>query len=152
MVLNLNFKPLPNLFCFSSFKYISNLPLVWSVILLLSYYYFIRDFFFLTSFKLKIKQGFKMEKNWESPFIPCHLTFKKFTNFTQFHAINHTTIKQSINLSIYYNIPKFRILGCYKCCTCITISSPNQCTYTIYHCIGCVGDTRDSLLFGCRVV
>ena len=24
--------------------------------------------------------------------------------------------------------------------------------YTIYHCIGCVGDTRDSLLFGCRVV
>ena len=31
--------------------------------------------------------------------------------------------------------------------TCITISSPNQCTYTIYHCIGCVGDTRDSLFF-----
>ena len=27
--------------------------------------------------------------------------------------------------------------------TCITISSPNQCTYTIYHCIWCVGDTRD---------
>ena len=23
---------------------------------------------------------------------------------------------------------------------------------TIYHCIGCVGDTRDSLLLGCRVV
>ena len=23
--------------------------------------------------------------------------------------------------------------------------------YTIYYCIGCVGDTRDSLLFGCRV-
>ena len=37
-------------------------------------------------------------------------------------------------------------------CTCITISSPNYCTYTIYHCIRCVGDTRDSLLFGCRVV
>ena len=36
--------------------------------------------------------------------------------------------------------------------TFITISSPNQCTYTIYHCIGCVGDTRDSLLFGWRVV
>ena len=24
-------------------------------------------------------------------------------------------------------------------------------TYTICHCIGCVGDTRDFLLFGCRV-
>ena len=36
--------------------------------------------------------------------------------------------------------------------TFITNSSPNQCTYTICHCIGCVGDTRDSLLFGYRVV
>jgi hypothetical protein len=36
--------------------------------------------------------------------------------------------------------------------TCITIFMPNWYTYTIYHCIGCVGDTRDSLLFGCRVV
>ena len=27
--------------------------------------------------------------------------------------------------------------------TFITISSLNQCTYTICHCIGCVGDTRD---------
>ena len=27
-----------------------------------------------------------------------------------------------------------------------------SCTYTIYHCIGCVGDTRDSFLFGCRVI
>ena len=49
-------------------------------------------------------------KVWESPFIPSHLTFKSF----EFHSINHTTIKQSINLSIYYNIPKFRIFGCYK--------------------------------------
>ena len=48
-------------------------------------------------------------KVWESPFIPSHLTFKKF----EFHSINHATIKQSIDLSIYYNIPKFRILGCY---------------------------------------
>ena len=49
-------------------------------------------------------------KVWESPFIPSHLTFKKFQislNFTQ-------SIKQSNNLSIYYNIPKFKILGCYK--------------------------------------
>ena len=29
--------------------------------------------------------------------------------------------------------------------TFITISSPNKCTYTICHCIGCVGDTRDFL-------
>ena len=36
--------------------------------------------------------------------------------------------------------------------TCITISSSNQCTYTNYHCIWCVGDTRDFLLFGGRVV
>ena len=48
-------------------------------------------------------------KVWESPFIPSHLTFKKFQN----HSIS---LKQSNNqskLSIYYNIPKFRILGCY---------------------------------------
>ena len=31
--------------------------------------------------------------------------------------------------------------------TCMTISSPNQCTYTIYHCIGCVGDIKDFLYF-----
>ena len=39
----------------------------------------------------------------------------------------------------------------YPYTTCFTISSPNYCTYTIYHCIGCVGDTRYSFLFGCRV-
>ena len=27
-------------------------------------------------------------KVWESPFIPSHLTFKKVSNFTQFHTIN----------------------------------------------------------------
>ena len=51
---------------------------------------------------------------------------------------------------LYVQITKTYIYHPY--CTCITISSPNWCTYTIYHCIGCVGDTRDSLLFGCRVV
>ena len=62
-------------------------------------------------------EGFVFEKNlnsrrskwkmkvWESPFIPSHLTFKSF----EFHSTSH---KQS-NLSIYYNIPKFRILGSY---------------------------------------
>ena len=53
-------------------------------------------------------------------------------------------------LFLYFQITKTYIYHPY--CTCITISSPNWCTYTIYHCIGCVGDTRDSLLFGCRVV
>ena len=53
-------------------------------------------------------------------------------------------------LFLYFQITKTYIYHPYF--TCITISSPNQCTYTIYHCIGCVGDTRDSLLFGCRVV
>ena len=52
-------------------------------------------------------------KVWESPFIPSHLTFKKF----QIHSlsVNQSHNKQTINsnLSIYYNILKFRILGCY---------------------------------------
>ena len=35
-------------------------------------------------------------KVWEIHFIPSHSTFKKFSNFTQFHTRNHTIIKQSI--------------------------------------------------------
>ena len=49
-------------------------------------------------------------KVWESPFIPSHLTFKKF----QIHSLSDNQSKSQSNLSIYYNIPKFRILGCYK--------------------------------------
>ena len=49
-------------------------------------------------------------KVWESPFIPSHLTFKSF-KFTHFQSINQT-INQ--NYLFVYNIPKFRILGCYK--------------------------------------
>ena len=48
-------------------------------------------------------------KVWESPFIPSHLTFKKFRI-----SLNQSHNNQTINLSIYYNIPKFRILGCYN--------------------------------------
>ena len=68
-------------------------------------------------------QGFVFEKNlnswrskckmkvWESPFIPSHLTFKKFQiSLNQ----SHNNSNKQTNLSIYYNIPKFRILGCYK--------------------------------------
>ena len=50
-------------------------------------------------------------KVWESPFIPSHLTFKKFQiSLNQ----SHNNSNKQTNLSIYYNIPKFRILGCYK--------------------------------------
>ena len=38
------------------------------------------------------------------------IQLSKVSNFTHFQSINHTTKK----LSIYYNIPKFRILGCYR--------------------------------------
>ena len=48
-------------------------------------------------------------KVWESPFIPSHLTFKSF----EFHSISVNQSNNQSNLSIYYNIPKFRILGCY---------------------------------------
>ena len=61
--------------------------------------------------RIWIHRDHKKIKVWESPFIPSHFTFKS----SEFHSINHTTIKQTINQSIYYNIPKFRILGCYKC-------------------------------------
>ena len=49
-------------------------------------------------------------KVWESPFIPSHLTFKSF----KFHSLSVNQSNNQSNLSIYYNIPKFRILGCYK--------------------------------------
>ena len=49
-------------------------------------------------------------KVWESPFIPSHLTFKKF----RIHSLSENQSNNQSNLSIYYNIPKFRILGCYK--------------------------------------
>ena len=49
-------------------------------------------------------------KVWESPFIPSHLTFKKF----RIHSLSNNQSNNQSNLSIYYNIPKFRILGCYK--------------------------------------
>ena len=49
-------------------------------------------------------------KVWESPFIPSHLTFKDF----EFHSISLNQSNNQSNLFVYYNIPKFRILGCYK--------------------------------------
>ena len=50
-------------------------------------------------------------KVWESPFIPSHLTFEKFQiSLNQ----SHNNSNKQTNLSIYYNIPKFSILGCYK--------------------------------------
>ena len=49
-------------------------------------------------------------KVWESPFIPSHLTFKRF----RIHSLSVNQSNNQSNLSVYYNIPKFRILGCYK--------------------------------------
>ena len=49
-------------------------------------------------------------KVWESPFIPSHLTFKEF----RIHSLLVNQSNNQSNLTIYYNIPKFRILGCYK--------------------------------------
>ena len=49
-------------------------------------------------------------KVWESPFIPSHLTFKKF----RIHSLSDNQSNNQSNLSIYYNIPKFRFWGCYK--------------------------------------
>ena len=37
----------------------------------------------------------------------------------EFHSISHNQSNNQSNLSIYYNIPKFRILGCYT-------TRPNQ--------------------------
>ena len=48
-------------------------------------------------------------KVWESPFIPSHLTFKKF-RITQFHTINQTINQLYLFIITFQN---FRILGCY---------------------------------------
>ena len=137
MVLKLKFKPLPNLFCFSSFKYISNLPLVWSVILLLYLFcngpeefetiqmggipngiskvvqlptlFHLNFGEVISSPLLKVlewhevcitfKWGFKsfqMETLLGTSFYSLSLNFHKVSNYTQFHPIIHTTIKQTI--------------------------------------------------------
>ena len=59
---------------------------------------------------LNSRRSEKKMKVWESPFIPSHLTFKSF-EFTHFKTMNRTI--NQIYLFVY-NIPKFRILGCYK--------------------------------------
>ena len=63
--------------------------------------------------------GFRGEKNLNSrrsrmknenlgkSFYSLSFNFQKVFEFTHFHSINQS------NLSVYYNIPKFRILGCY---------------------------------------
>ena len=71
---------------------------------------------------------------------------------THFQALQYRLCSAlSIATLLFFIVPITKINIYYHYYTCITISSPNQCTYTIYHCIGCVGDARDSLLFGCRV-
>ena len=63
----------------------------------------VKEFEFTGIIKAKMKV-------WESPLIPSHLIFKTF----EFHSISLNQSNNQSNLSIYYNIPKFRILGCYK--------------------------------------
>ena len=43
-------------------------------------------------------------KVWESPFIPSHLTFKKVSNFTQFHSINQTVNQIYIFIITFQNL------------------------------------------------
>ena len=52
----------------------------------------------------------------------------------------------SISTLLFFIVLITKINIYYPYYTCITISSPNQCTYTNYHCIWCVGDMRDFLL------
>ena len=71
-------------------------------------------------------KGFVFEKNLNSrdqnkkgeslgkSFYSLSFNFQRVTNSLTFsQSITQQSNKQS-NLSIYYNIPKFRILGCYK--------------------------------------
>ena len=71
-------------------------------------------------------KGFVFERNlnsWRSEskyeslgksFYSLSFNFQKVSNSLTFsQSITQQSNKQS-NLSIYYNIPKFRILGCYK--------------------------------------
>ena len=58
----------------------------------------------------------------------------------------------SIATLLFLIVPITKINIYYHYYAFITISSPNLCTHINYHCIWCVGDTRDFLLFGCRVV
>ena len=43
-------------------------------------------------------------KVWESPFIPSHLTFKKVSNFTQFHTINQTINQIYVFIITFQNL------------------------------------------------
>ena len=68
-------------------------------------------------------KGFVFEKNlnsWrsESKYESLGKSFYSLSfNFQkgfEFHSISRNQSNNQSNLSIYYNIPKFRILGCYK--------------------------------------
>ena len=67
-------------------------------------------------------EGFVFEKNlnsWrlESKYESLGKSFYSLSfNFQKFriHSLSDNQSNNQSNLSIYYNIPKFRILGCYK--------------------------------------
>ena len=53
-------------------------------------------------------------KVWESPFIPSHLTFKKFRIHSLSVNQSHNNQTNNQNYLFIITFPKFRILGCYK--------------------------------------
>ena len=61
----------------------------------------------LNSQRSKMQKGESLGKSFYS------LSFN-FQKGFEFHSISHNQSNNQSNLSIYYNIPKFRILGCYN--------------------------------------
>ena len=86
--------------------------------------------FFFTSHSLSLKKSWGSLSGMKFEIFPNSNIFKqklffgksflfplnktsKVKNSNKFHSINHSTINQTIIYFNYYNIPKFRILGCY---------------------------------------
>ena len=87
------------IFCFSSFKYISNLPLVWSVILLPLYFEMVQR-----NLKLFKWEGFQME--FKSGLSPHSLSFKIWGS----HFISSLEIPW-VAWSLNYFWMKFQIIS-----------------------------------------
>ena len=77
---------------------------------------------------------------------------RKYGPQASFSSIPTPLVLHFINCYlVVFIVPITKMNIYYPYYTSMTISSPNQCTYTIYHCILCVGDTTDFLLFGYKV-
>ena len=64
----------------------------------------VKEFEFTGIIKAKMKV-------WESPFIPSHLTFKKVSNFTQFHTINQTINQIYLFIITFQNLEFWDVTG-----------------------------------------